>query len=134
MSDLNKVFLVGRLGADPEIRYSNNGQPWARLRLATSEKFKNKNGELKEKTQWHRVTCFGQQAEFAGQAFGKGSLILVEGSIEYSEGEKDGQKTYFTDIKAFRVQALETKGSRAASPANEPPPPGDDTPGDDLPF
>ncbi len=107
MSGVNKVFLLGRLGKDPEVRYTSTQQPFAKFSLATSEVFTT-NGERREKTQWHNVVVWGKQAEIAGRYLRKGKQIFVEGKIEYSEYEDKttGQKRYFTEIKVDRFQML----------------------------
>lgn len=136
MTSLNKVFICGRLGADPDIRYASNGEPVAKLRIATGEKYRGKDGQERESTQWHRVVVFGKQAEFCGNFLKRGGLVLIEGSIEYQEYEKDGQKRTSTEIKAFRVQSM---GSKAAASASDPQtdtaqPDSETLPQDDLPF
>ena len=96
---LNKVLLIGRLGADPEIKQMVNGKSVARLSLATSQSWKDKNtGEKKEKTEWHRVSLFGKLAEIAGQYLDKGSKVYVEGKLQTRSYEQDGVKKYATDI------------------------------------
>lgn len=118
---LNKVMLIGNLGADPDVRYLPNGGAVANLSLATSERWKDKqSGEMKEATQWHRVSCFGRLAEIASEYLHKGSKVFVEGSIQYRDYEKDGVKKYATDIKAFSLKMLDPKGSGAPKPKPEP--------------
>ena len=109
MSGVNKVIIVGRLGRDPELRYLQSGQPVCKLNLATSEKYTNKAHELVEKTEWHRVTIWGKPAENANNYLAKGSLIYVEGKLQTSTFEKEGQKHWVTEIIATNVQYLSTK-------------------------
>lgn len=90
---MNKVFLLGRLGFDPEVRYTSAGQCVANLKVATSEKYKDK-----EKTEWHRVIFFGKQAEAIEKYLKKGNQIALEGSIQYREYEKGGNKVFATEI------------------------------------
>lgn len=112
MSSLNKVILIGRLGADPEVRYLPNGDAVASIRLATSERSKDKNtGEMKEITEWHRVSFFARQAEIVGQYLRKGSLIYLEGRIRTRKWQdQSGQDRYSTEIIADQMKML---GSRS---------------------
>ena len=138
---VNKVILVGHLGADPEIRYTQSGSPVANLRLATSESWKNKNGQKEERTEWHRIVAWSKLAELAGQYLSKGRQIFVEGRLQTrSWDDKDGNKRYSTEIVATNIQFLgsarDQKGAVANSmPEDLPPPPEDLAPsGDDIPF
>ena len=112
---VNKVILVGNVGRDPESRYLPNGDPVVGLSLATTEKWKGKDGSKQEATQWHRVSFFGKLAEIVGEYVKKGSQIYVEGRIEYREYEKDGVKRYSTDIIADKLQMLGGKPSEGKS-------------------
>lgn len=105
---INKVILVGTLGADPEVRYSSGGSAIANLRLATTETWKDKQtGQKQEKTEWHRVVFFGKLGEIAGEYLRKGSQVYVEGSIETRKWQdKDGQDRYTTEIKGRDLQML----------------------------
>jgi single-strand DNA-binding protein len=108
---VNKVTLIGRLGKDPEFRMTAGGTSMAKFSLATSEKRKNPNGELVEQTEWHRLTCWGRQAEVARDYLVKGQLVYVEGRIHYDSYEnKEGQKVYTTDIVVNNFQMLSGKG------------------------
>ncbi len=102
---LNQATLIGRLGADPEMTQIN-GTPKTKLRIATSRKYKDKQGELQEKTQWHSISVWGNQAESCAKYLTKGRMVCVVGEIEYSKSEKDGQERWFTDIRAQSVQFL----------------------------
>ena len=103
MASLNKVILIGNLGRDPETRYLPNGDAVANISVATTDTWKDKNGEKQEKTEWHRVTLYRRLGEIAGEYLKKGSQVYIEGRIEYREYEKDGQKRYSTDIIASEI-------------------------------
>lgn len=108
---LNKVMLIGSLGADPETRYMPSGGAVTTIRLATSRRWKDKqSGERKEETEWHRVVFYNRIAEIAGEYLKKGSKIYVEGRIRTSSYDKDGEKRYSTDIIAEEMNMLDTKG------------------------
>ncbi|MFH1871468.1 MAG: single-stranded DNA-binding protein [Pseudomonadota bacterium] len=107
MASVNKVILVGNLGADPEMRYLPSGEAVANLRLATTDTWKDKDGNKQEATEWHRVSYFGRQAEVCGQYLKKGSQIYVEGSIRTRKWQdKEGQDRYTTEIRGDRMQML----------------------------
>ena len=95
---LNKVTLIGRLGRDVELRQTQSGDSVANLSLATSKKWKNKQGESQEKTEWHRVVMFGKLADIANSYLTTGSLVYIEGEIQTRSWEKDGEKKYSTEI------------------------------------
>jgi single-strand DNA-binding protein len=104
---INKVIIVGNLGADPETRYSANGTAVTKIRVATSEVWKDKQtGDQQEKTEWHRVTAFGRLAEIMGEYLRKGSQVYIEGKLQTSTYEKEGQTHYSTDIIANEMQML----------------------------
>ncbi len=104
---VNKVILVGRLGQDPEIRYSANGVAVARFSLATNERIQAGEGNWEDRTEWHRVVTFGKTAEFCGNYLGKGRHVYVEGSIRTNQWEDaQGQKRYTTEIIAREIQLL----------------------------
>lgn len=105
MSDVNKAIIVGRLGRDPELRYTQAGKPVANLSVATSSK---RNGE--ESTEWHRVAVFGKTAENCNNYLSKGSQVYVEGKITTEKYEKDGITRYSTSILAWDVKFLGSKG------------------------
>lgn len=107
---INRVTLVGNLGSDPELRYTGSGMAVTRLSVATSEKWKDKSGEIQERTEWHRVVVWDKQAEFCNEYLSKGSRVYVEGRIQYSEyTTDDGQKRTSTDINAREVKFLSEK-------------------------
>ena len=112
---INKVILVGNLGADPETRYTPAGAAITTIRIATSESWKDKQtGEQQERTEWHRVKFFGRLAEIAGEYLKKGGQVFIEGKLRTDEYEKDGIKRYSTDIIADEMQMLGSKGGSAA--------------------
>jgi single-strand DNA-binding protein len=116
MSSLNKVMIIGRLGADPDVRYTQSNTAVANMSVATSERFKDRNGELQERTEWHRVVVWNRLAEICQQYLKKGSLVYFEGKLETREWEdKEGQKRYTTEIKAFNMQMLDSRGDGGAS-------------------
>ncbi|MEX0823962.1 MAG: single-stranded DNA-binding protein [Balneolaceae bacterium] len=120
MSSLNKAMIIGRLGADPEVRYTQSNTAVATFSVATTEKYKDRNGELQENTEWHRVVAWGRLAEICQEYLKKGSLAYFEGPIQTNEWEdKDGQKRYTTEIKALNMQMLDSRGSQGSgSPSN----------------
>lgn len=126
MASVNKVILVGNLGADPETRYLPSGDPVTSLRLATTDTWKDKaSGEKKEATEWHRIVLFRRMAEIAGQYLKKGSQVYIEGRIRTRKWQdKDGQERYTTEIEAEEMKML---GSRQGG-GNNPPPQGSDRP------
>lgn len=111
---LNKVILIGRLGADPEMRSMPSGVAVANLRLATNEGYKDKQtGQFTETTEWHRVVLFGRAAEVAKQYLAKGRLVYIEGRIRTNKWQdKDGQDRYTTEIVASDMQLLGGSGGR----------------------
>ena len=111
MASVNKVIIVGNLGADPETRYLPSGDAVTTIRVATTDRYKDKQtGEQKEATEWHRISFFGKLAEIAGQYLKKGSQVYVEGSLRTRKyTDKDGVEKYATDIRADTMQML---GSR----------------------
>ena len=108
MASVNKVILVGNLGADPESRYMPNGDAVVNIRLATTESWKDKgSGEKKELTEWHRVVFYRKLAEIAGQYLKKGSQVYIEGRIRTRKWQgQDGQDRYTTEIEASEMQML----------------------------
>jgi single-strand DNA-binding protein len=103
---VNKVILVGNLGADPELKYTPSSRALCNLRIATTEVFKDKSGQRQEKTEWHRVTVWGEQGENCSKYLSKGRSVYVEGRLQTRSYEKEGQKHYATDIVADRVVFL----------------------------
>jgi single-strand DNA-binding protein len=112
---VNRVILVGRLGRDPETRYTGSGQAVANFSLATDESYKDRNGERQKRTEWHKIVVWGKQAEIAQQYLKKGSLIFIEGRIQSREWQdKEGQKRTSFEIVANNFRML---GGRAESAA-----------------
>ncbi|HEY2629198.1 MAG TPA: single-stranded DNA-binding protein [Usitatibacter sp.] len=110
MASVNKVIIVGNLGRDPETRYMPDGGAITNISVATTDKWKDKNGEMQEKTEWHRVAFFGKLAEIAGEYLKKGSQVYVEGRLQTRKWQdKDGVDKYTTEIVANQMQML---GSR----------------------
>ena len=115
MSGVNKVILVGRLGADPEVKAIGSGSTVARLNLATSESWV-KDGQRQERTEWHRVTVWGKLAEICGKHLAKGRQVYVEGKLQTRQWEdQQGQKRYTTEIVASTVQFLGAAGGEAGA-------------------
>jgi single-strand DNA-binding protein len=117
---VNKVILVGRLGRDPETRYTGSGQAVANFSLATDETYKDKSGERQKRTEWHKIVVWGKQAEIAQQYLKKGSLVFVEGRIQSREWQdKEGQKRTSFEIVAnnFRMLGGRADGAAAAAGA-----------------
>lgn len=116
MSGVNKVILVGRLGADPEVKTISQGQNVARLSVATSESWTGKDGQKQERTEWHRVTVWGKLAEICGKHLSKGRQVYVEGKLQTRSWEdQQGQKRYATDIVASTVQFLGAANERSSN-------------------
>lgn len=116
MASVNKAILIGNLGKDPEVRYMPSGEAIANITLATTDTWKDKSGEKQEKTEWHRVSFFGRQAEVVGEYLKKGSQIYVEGRIQTRKWQdKEGQDRYTTEIVADRMQMLGSKSSGGGS-------------------
>ncbi len=116
MASVNKVILVGNLGADPEIRHTATGDAVCTLSLATTEKYKDKSGAQQEVTEWHRVAMFRRLAEIAGEYLRKGSSIYVEGRLKTRKWQdKNGQDRYTTEIEASEMKMLD----RAPSDRNQ---------------
>jgi single-strand DNA-binding protein len=119
---INKVILVGNLGADPETRYMPSGSAVTNLRLATSESWKDKtSGEQQERTEWHRVAMFGRLAEIAAEYLRKGSQIYIEGSLRTRKWQdKDGNDRWSTEVIANEMQMLGGRGDSSAPARSAP--------------
>lgn len=117
---VNKVILVGRLGRDPETRYTSGGQAVANFTLATDESFKSRSGERQKRTEWHRVVLWGKLAEIAQQYLKKGMLVYIEGRIQTRQWEdkRDGQKRQTTEIVANVMRMLTSRAEGAAAGAS----------------
>ncbi|HXK19952.1 MAG TPA: single-stranded DNA-binding protein [Polyangiaceae bacterium] len=140
---LNRVLLLGNLGADPELRVTQGGQSVLKLRLATSETYLDKNRVRQERTEWHSVTVWGKRAEALSRFLAKGSRIFVEGNLRTSswDDQTSGEKRYRTEISALNIILAGGSSRQGSSPANrggeeygrgdDEPPVGSD---DDIPF
>lgn len=128
MASVNKVILIGNLGRDPEVRYMPSGDAVANLNIATTDKWKDKSGEMQEQTEWHRVAFFGRQAEICGEYLRKGSAVYVEGRLQTRKyTDKEGVERYTTEIRGDRMQMLGGRagggGGGDAMPREMDPPP-----------
>lgn len=141
----NDVRLIGNLGDDPTVKYTQGGMAVAKLSLATTSKRKNKDGEQATETQWHRVVFFGRLAEIAGEYLRKGSKIAVSGMIRYGKYEKDGVTHYTTDIACDQMKMLDNRHADGGRTQSQPQPiprqtpkmydaVDDDFADDDIPF
>lgn len=129
---VNKVILLGNVGADPDVRYSASGNAITKIRVATSDQWKDKqSGEMQERVEWHRITFFGRLAEVAGEYLKKGSQVYIEGRLQTSQYEKEGQTHYSTDIIASEMQMLGGKSERTQGGSGSPRQ-GDGTKDDDF--
>ena len=144
MAGVNKVILIGNLGADPEVRYSPDGTAVAKFNIATSDQWKDKNtGEMKKSTEWHRIVAFRRLGEICGEYLAKGKQVYIEGSLRTNQWQdKDGNKRYTTEIIASKMQMLGSRDSYdntggGAGFRNNEIPPGPEFSGsqdDDIPF
>ena len=120
MSGVNKVILVGRLGNDPEVRYTQDGSAVASFSIATSDEWKDKEtGDKKERTEWHRIVAWRKLGEICGEYLSKGRQVYVEGKLQTRSWEKDGVTRYTTEIVASDVQFLGGRESGAVSSQNQ---------------
>ncbi|MDX1503186.1 MAG: single-stranded DNA-binding protein [Thermoanaerobaculia bacterium] len=139
---VNKVFLIGNLGRDPEVRTTPSGQPVANFSLATNRRWRDRDGNRQEQTEWHNIVCWGRQAEVAGQYLSRGRQIFVEGRLQTRswEDKQSGEKRYRTEVICENFQMLGQRGDGGPSgPAaggsgfpSEAPDVGPDD--DDIPF
>ena len=143
---INKVILIGNLGKDPELRYTASGTAVASFSLATSERFKNRNGEQQERTEWHNIVAWGNLAEICGKYLAKGRQVYIEGRIQTrSYDDRDGNKRYITEIVANEMKMLGRPGEaggggggsypdNASEPTTAGPSGPTFNPDDDIPF
>jgi single-strand DNA-binding protein len=111
MASVNKVILVGNVGRDPELRYTQSGQPVASFSIATNERFKDRDGNWKDRTEWHRIVAWARLAEICGEYLRKGSPVYIEGRIQTRDWEdKEGNKRQTTEIVALSMQMLGRRG------------------------
>lgn len=145
MASVNKVILLGNCGNDPETRYTTGGDAVTNVRIATTEKWKDKSGDPQEKTEWHSLVFFGRLAEIACEYLKKGSPVFVEGSLQTRKWtDKEGQDRYSTEVKVHSMQLLggrdrneggsERKPQQQAKPAAKPQQKPADDFDDDIPF
>jgi single-strand DNA-binding protein len=114
MASVNKVILIGNLGADPELRYTNSGTAVANFRIATNEVWNDKNGERQERTEWHQIVVWGKQGENCGKYLRKGRPVYVEGRLQTRSWEdQSGNKRYTTEVVAQTIQFLGGRGGEA---------------------
>jgi single-strand DNA-binding protein len=122
MASVNKVILIGNLGRDPEMRYLPSGDAVANLRIATTEQWKDKNGDKQEATEWHTVVFFGKQAEVCDQYLKKGSSVYVEGALRTRKWQdQSGQDRYSTEVRGDRMQMLGGRGGGGSTDYEAPP-------------
>jgi single-strand DNA-binding protein len=136
MASVNRVILIGNLGRDPELRYTQSGSAVANFTLATNERWRDKDGNNQERTEWHRIVVWGRTAENCAQYLQKGRPVYIEGRLQTREWEdKDGNKRNTTEINALNVQFLGGRGGPGGG-GDDPGPsdPGGAPPGDDIPF
>lgn len=139
MSGVNKVIIVGRLGADPEVRTVSSGQTVCRMSVATSENWTDREGQKQERTEWHRVVVWGRIAEVCGQHLSKGRQVYIEGRLQTRSWEDDqGQKKYTTEVVASTVKFLGSADRQPSSAAGAnareiPPEPSFDS-NEEIPF
>jgi single-strand DNA-binding protein len=131
MSSVNKVFILGRLGKDPEIRYTADGKAVATFSVATSTVSKDASGNKQEHTEWHRLSAFNKAAEVIGKYVKKGDMIHIEGSLRTKKWDDNGTIKYATDIVVGRLNLL---GSKTAGDTPPVVTMSSDTPDEDLPF
>lgn len=151
MASVNKVILVGNLGRDPEVRYMANGEAVCNFSIATTDSWKDKNGEKQERTEWHNIVMYRRLAEIAGEYLKKGAPVYLEGKLQTRKWQdKDGKDRYTTEILADQMQMLGGRGEgggqsgggqapsqRQQAPAQRqsaPAPSGGNVPDDDIPF
>ena len=138
MATVNKVILIGNLGADPELRYTPSGTPVANFSLATHEQWTGKDGEKGERTEWHRIVAWGRLGEICGEYLHKGSPVYIEGRIQTRSWEdREGNKRYTTEIIAQAMQMLGGPGKEGRTERSEEKFPTEEpvsVPDDDIPF
>jgi single-strand DNA-binding protein len=132
---INKAILIGNLGADPEVRYTQSGAAVANFNVATTETW-TKDGKKEEKTEWHRIVAFARLGEICGEYLSKGSRVYIEGRIQTRQwDDKDGNKRYTTEIVAREMKMLSSRGADTGSGGqDEQPPLPEPSMGDDVPF
>ncbi|MCI2082636.1 MAG: single-stranded DNA-binding protein [Bacteroidales bacterium] len=116
---LNKALLIGNVGKDPDVRHLDSGASVANFTLATTDRFKDRNGQIKEQTEWHNIVAWRQLADLAEKYIRKGSQIYVEGSIRTRQYDSNGQTKYVTEIIASGIQLLGRRGDNSAASASQ---------------
>lgn len=138
MASVNKIILVGNLGRDPEMRYLPSGEAVANLAIATTDSYKDKQGQKVEHTEWHRVSFFGRLGEVCGEYLKKGSQVYIEGSIRTRKyTDKEGVEKYATEIRGDRMQMLGNKsegGNQSSAPLSKQAVAGFDDDDNSIPF
>jgi single-strand DNA-binding protein len=120
MAGVNKAIIVGNVGRDPEVRYTQSGRAVASFSVATSERFQDKDGQNQERTEWHRVVAWGRLAEICGEYLRKGKQVYIEGRLQTRDWEdKDGHKRYTTEVIANVMQMLGRRGEDGGSMSDE---------------
>ena len=115
---INKVILIGNLGRDPEVRYTQDQRPVTNFSVATSESWRDRNtNEMQERTEWHSIVCFARLAEIASEYLRKGSKVYIEGRLQTRSWEQDGQTRYRTEVVANEMQMLDSRGGAMAGGA-----------------
>lgn len=132
---INKAILIGSLGADPEVRYTQAGKQVASFNIATTERWKGQDGQMQESTEWHKITAWDRLAEICGQYLTKGSRVYIEGKIQTRKWQdQDGKDRYTTEIVAREMKMLTPKTQQSKSGENVPGPPEFGDTGEDVPF
>lgn len=132
---VNKAILIGRLGADPELKYTPSGRAYTRFNLATNRVWKDQEGNKQEKTDWHKIVAWGKLAEIMGEWLKKGGRVYIEGRIETRSFEdKNGARRWITEVVADSLEMLGDKGAAGTSQEMESPPEASQEEEDDLPF
>ena len=128
---VNKVILIGNLGGDPEVRYTANGNAVANFRIATNESWTDKQGQKQERTEWHRIVCWGKLAELAGEYLHKGRQVYIEGKLQTRQwDDREGNKRYTTEIVTREMTFLGGRGDSAGNGNGRPSGPARDSGGD----
>lgn len=129
---MNKAMVIGNLGADPEVRYTQNGTPVATFNIATSERWNDKDGNRQEHTEWHRIVVWRRLAEICGEHLKKGAKVFIEGKMQTRKWQdQNGNDRYTTEIIGYSMEMLSKRDAGVDSGYTDDTPP---TPGDDVPF
>lgn len=134
---INKAILIGNLGSDPEVRYTQSGTAVANFNIATTEKWKGQDGQMQEQTEWHRIVAFARLGEICGEYLSKGSKVYIEGRIQTRKWEdRDGNARYTTEIVAREMKMLDSKGasSGVSDFGQQEPPMPEPRMGEEVPF